>query len=191
MNQRIILFTILLYLASSSYSQKILKITSVEEANALIQDHIEVYVDSTNLLDFNQVSSKEYAGRFIPVSVFEEETTSENTYWLHFILDYDPVECVPMGMQISGQNYFTEIYSLIDGSVKIHKTGSGRTSKLNDELLPYTNYILVEGNGQIEYYLKLNTVKFRHPDFEVTFYDLADEFREDTRLMIFLAITML
>lgn len=187
MNQRIIIFAILLYLASSSYSQKILKITSVEEANALIQDHIEVYVDSTNLLDFNQVSSKEYAGRFIPVSVFEEETSSENTYWLHFILDYDPVECVPMGMQILGQNYFIEIYSLIDGSLKILKTGLGRTSNSNDELVPYSNYILVEGNGQIEYYLKLNTVKFRHPVFNVIFYDLADDFREDTRLNIFLA----
>jgi hypothetical protein len=187
MNTRIIILFFLLCQTFASFSQKILRITGVEEANTLILDYIEVYVDTSNSLDFDQISSGEYAGRFIPVSVFEEETSSENTYWLHFILDYDPVECVPMGMQISAQNHFIEIYTAIDGSMQMQKTGSRIPSISNDELVPHSNYILVEGKGQIEYYLKLNTVKFRHPSFKVTFYDLASVVREDNRLLIFLA----
>lgn len=187
MNPRLFILIFLLCQTFVSFSQKILKITGVEEANTLILDYMEVYVDTTNSLGFDQISSGEYAERFIPVSVFAEETSSENTYWLHFILDYNPVECVPMGMQISAQNHFIEIYTLIDGSMQMQKTGSYLPSILNDELVPHSNYILVEGNGQIEYYLKLNTSKFRHPSFKVTFYDLAAEIRVDNRLIIFLA----
>jgi serine phosphatase RsbU (regulator of sigma subunit) len=187
MNQRIIISIFLLCLASLSFSQNIFRLTTVEEANEKIQNYIEVYTDSTNSLDFDQISSEEYRKNFIPVSKFEEETSYLNTYWLHFILDYDPVKCVPMGMQLSGQNYFIEVYTVIDGSVQMQKTGTRIPGISNDEIFPQSNYILIKGAGQIEYYLRLTTGKFRHPSFKLTFYDFESDLRETIRSPLFLA----
>ena len=100
MSQRIIIILFLLCPAVTSFSQKILKITDIEESNAIFQDYIEVYVDSTNSLNFDQISSEDFSKYFIPVSEFEEETSISNTYWLHFILDYNPLEYNSMGLQI-------------------------------------------------------------------------------------------
>ncbi len=85
MSQRVTIILFLLSLALTSFSQKILNITTIEESNAIFQDYIEVYVDSTNSLDFDRISSDAYSKYFVPASDFSEETSVGNTYWIHFI----------------------------------------------------------------------------------------------------------
>ena len=70
MSYRIIIILFLLCQTITSFSQKILKITEIEESNAIFQDYIEVYVDSTNALDFEQISSEDFSKHFVPVSEF-------------------------------------------------------------------------------------------------------------------------
>ncbi len=178
MSQRVTIILFLLSLAITSFSQKILKITNIEESNAIFQDYIEVYVDSTNSLDFDQISSEDYQQVFCSrYQNSAEETSIENTYWLHFILDYNPLECNPWVYKSHNNNQIVEVYTIIDGSMQMQKTGTNLPSISNDEIIPSSNIILIRGSGQIEYYLRLNSVKFRHPNFNLAFYDLASEFR--------------
>ena len=128
MSQRVTIILFLLSLALTSFSQKILKITNIEESNAIFQDYIEVYVDSTNSLDFDQISSEDFSKNFVPVSGFEEETSISNTYWLHFMLDYNPLEYNSMGLLIPFSNQIVEVYTLMDGSMLRQQTGSNITT---------------------------------------------------------------
>lgn len=185
MNQRIIIIAFLLCLAFTSFSQKILKVTTVEESNAIFQDYIEVYTDTTNSLDLTLISSEEYRKRFVPVSEFKEETSVLNTYWLHFILDYNPLENVVMGFYISYKNQLVEVYTIMNGSMQMQTTGFILPSISNDEIIPFTNIIPIEGAGQIEYFLRINSNKIRQPDFNITLIDLANAFRMESRANIF------
>ena len=185
MSQRLIIILFLLCLTFTSFSQKVLKITTIEESNAIFQDYIEVYVDSTNSLEFDQISSKDFSKYFVPVSEFEEETSLSNTYWLHFILDYNPLESYSMGMQIPFNNQIVEVYTLMNGSMLRQQTGLSLPTIANEEIIPNSSIIQISGSGQIEYYLKLNSVKFRDPDFNLAFVDLYSEFRQTNRSNIF------
>ncbi len=93
----IILFLFLVF--ENSSAQEVLKINSIEQANAQIENHIYIYKDTTNALDIKQITDLKKQNHFLPLNKFKEKRSFKNTYWLFFSIDNNLEDDYPLGFR--------------------------------------------------------------------------------------------
>ena len=177
----------LFFIPFCSYAQEELKILSIDDVNERIQCYTEVFTDSSNTLEINQIASEQFQKKFTKLSDFNEKLSNNNTYWLCFLLDINPAVNFSPGLQISKKNNMVDVFIFSNDSLKRQKTGFLVSGRSNDEIIPYSNIIPIEGSGIIKYYLKIKNINDEPIDLQLRPVNLDKELRKSNLLLIFSA----
>ena len=167
MRQIVLIFLFLIFFTINAFSQKVLRMPDIERSDEVLVDFIEIYRDSINTLDINQIKSEKYINDFVPVSDFKEEISNNYTYWLHFTIENYNIIDTKVGLYIPLENHLVDVYTVTDTIINRQKTGFFINSDKNDEIIPLSNIIRIKGNGVINFYLKIKNINDELPRFQL------------------------
>jgi len=165
--QKVLISAFLIFITLNAFPQKELRISNTEQSDIVLGDFIEIYRDSTNSLNLDQIQSEKFINRFLSLSDFKEKISSDCTYWLHFIIEnYNIIE-TKFGLYIPLENHVVDVYTQTDSTINTQKTGFFINSDKNDEIIPLSNIIRIKGNGEINFYLKIKNINDELPRFQL------------------------
>ncbi len=186
---RVITIYLLFHLVTFGLSaQKVLSITDIEQANESLFDHIEILCDTSGSFDISQIRFAKYEGEFSPLSSFTKEISSDNTYWLHFIVEGSHESNEPTGIFIPKENHIVDVYSISDSVLFTQKTGLYVDGIENSEFIPFSNIIQIADEETIEFYLRIRNTYKELPNFQLEFVNLDTEIKTNNRRIIFDAV---
>ena len=117
---------------------------------------LEIYCDSLNSMDFSQIISGAAGDYFKPLSGYKERLSSKYTYWLHVTVRNFDITDAKVGLYIPLVDHIVNVYTITDSTIKTQETGFFINSDKNDEIIPLSNIIQINGTGEIDFYLKKN-----------------------------------
>jgi serine phosphatase RsbU (regulator of sigma subunit) len=165
--QKVLILMSLIFITLNTYSQRALRIVNTRESEVSLGDFIEIYCDSTNSLDKNQIKSERFINYFTPLTDFKEKISSKHTYWVHFAIEnYDIID-TKFGLYIPAENHIVDIYTLSDSTINIQKTGFFINRDKNDEVIPLSNIIRIKGSGKVNFYIKIKNINDELPRFQL------------------------
>ncbi len=183
--RNIFLFLFLISVLDISSAQEVLKINSIEQANEQIENYINIYVDTTNILDISQILNNKEESLFSPLKQFTEKRSFKNTYWLYFSIENNSELDYPIGLLIPRQDHWVDIYSISDSIFLSKKTGFYMVANKNDEIIPFSNIIQINDGKRAEFYLKIKNIFDELPNFSIKIINLEKAIRQNNRSMIF------
>ena len=180
----IILFLFLVF--ENSSAQEVLKINSIEQANAHIEDHIYIFKDTTNALDIKQVTDLKKQNHFLPLNKFKERRSFKNTYWLFFSIDNNLEDNYQLGLGFPPiVDHRIDIYSSPDSILQTQTTGFFLDLIENDEIISFSNIVQIEAGEASEFYLKFKNIYNESRGFSIKLINLVEAVKLTNRLMSF------
>ena len=168
MKQKIMFFFFLNLLSSGTFSQNGMTIPDFDKSVVIPSNLIEIFCDSTNSLVIDQLRSGIINHRFIPVSSYKNELSNNFTYWIRFsILDYNIAES-NTGVYIPLEDHIADVYTISDSILKTQRTGFFVNSQVNDEIIPLSNILRIEGNGKLDFFIRIRNINDELPEFGIS-----------------------
>ena len=181
----IFLFIFFFHIIENSSAQKVLKISSIDEANKQIENYIYLYSDTTNTLDITQILNKREQNYFCPLVQFTKKRSSKNTYWLYLSIENNINSDSPLGLSIPKQDHLVDIYTFSDSTLFFQQSGFYMDVDRNDEIIPFSNSIRLKNTRKIDLYLKINNINDELPVFSLKFVNIEKAIKQNNRLIVF------
>jgi len=185
MFQRILIIAFLCCPTFTLFSQKILKIEGIEESNEAIRQLIEVYVDTSNSLDIDQLLKEHRNGSFIKRSDLDAPLFSFITYWLYIPLSQKDIARSNLGLAIPRQDHIVEIYFISGNNIEKRNSGFFVNGNENDEIFPVSNIIALPELGNWDLFVRIENINDELPRLNLDLVDLKSATKKSIALLIF------
>jgi len=86
-----VFFVLLVMYSTVTYAQSMAQVEDEEDEHIYTLNELQYYIDSTNLLSFNEISAASFQAKFMQHSDYQNTDFRPNTsYWVRFPLHLDP-----------------------------------------------------------------------------------------------------
>jgi serine phosphatase RsbU (regulator of sigma subunit) len=167
MMNRILILVFLISTSSVSNGQNILRISDREEPQRSLNGYLEIYCDTSNSLDINQITTEKLKLSITPLDDYKEKITPRFTYWLHLTVEKENLSQIHVGLYIPLEDHIVDVFTINDTTVIRQRTGFFINSYKNNEIIPLSNILRFAGTGRTDIWLKIKNINDEIPKFRL------------------------